>query len=95
MTKVDVQWKRGPDFAEIAEAIGCSTSDIMAVMPNELGILALYTTETEKLNHATTWFTRLHRGDDGILKADTPQRANIDLQALFAEMEAEGKKTPG
>ena len=92
MNEVEVQWKHGPDFAEIAEALGINTSDIMAAMPKEDGILALYTTETEKLERATTWFAQLHRGDNGILVADEAQPANIDLQALFAGVEEAVKK---
>jgi hypothetical protein len=64
--KPRVKWKRAPDFAEIAEALGVATTQIMAVQ-NPLGadLLVLYTPDPDE--ETRVFAARVRRGVDGVL----------------------------
>jgi hypothetical protein len=66
MTKSE--WHSRTAFAEVAEALGVETGDIMATMDN----MVLYTTET-LTSDPPIWRASLGRDADGILVASPPE----------------------
>lgn len=68
--KIKTEWRKAPDFAEIAEALGVTTKQIMALTPTPRGAFVLYTPEPDS---EIVWSVGLRRDNDGILqKTDVP-----------------------
>jgi hypothetical protein len=68
------EWKHRADFAEIAEAVGCNTDDVMAATgytPDAEpigGVLVLYTIDTHgPPDQAIVHRALLERNEDGVL----------------------------
>jgi hypothetical protein len=95
MSDSRAEWHSAPDFAEIAEALGVTTKQIMMVQnPNARDTLVIYTVTTDPgdtLLHSV----RVQRGVDGILfRATRPvphpgmweeivERANLELPGII------------
>jgi hypothetical protein len=60
-----VEWRRAPDFAEVAEALGVPTTSILAVTTQEGLWLVYYNQEGDPEDLLSS--TLLRRGQDGIL----------------------------
>lgn len=56
------EWKHGPDFAEVAEALGVATKDVLAMIPGD------YVLYTPGDGATMIWSAMLMRDDDGILR---------------------------
>jgi hypothetical protein len=69
---VKTEWRKAPEFAEAAEAIGISTRDIFAMLPDEIAVFTK-PDETDDPN-PELWGVRLKRDADGILRMDTVPR---------------------
>jgi len=67
------EWRRAPEFAEIAEALKLSTDQIvMARVGDPRGILVMYTPDEE--GRPPFWRARLVRDDNDLLVIDgTPE----------------------
>lgn len=65
----DMEFHSAPHFAEVAEALGVNTVDVMAVLPDQT---ALWTTENDT-DDPKIWSCQLDRNADGILFAHTPK----------------------
>jgi len=61
-----VEWVKGVELHEAAEALGIATAEIMAVHSDGR---ALFTTETETAEDPPIWRAQLRRDADGILVA--------------------------
>lgn len=59
------EWRKAPDFAEVAEALGCNTVDIMAMLPDRV---VLYTPSPD-VPDPVIWAAFLYRDADEILRA--------------------------
>lgn len=62
-----VEWRGLTDFAEIAEALGCDTRDVMAALVEGGETIALYTTFTDDNERITLYKCVLQRDADQIL----------------------------
>jgi len=67
--KFKTEWRRAPDFAEIAETLGVTTTQIMAASSPESDgpIVALYTPREDEPTRIFS--VTLERGTDGVLVA--------------------------
>lgn len=86
-----VRWggRSEPSFAECAEALGCTTADIMAVQMRGADCIALYTPAP---NDPMIWGALLQRDDAGILrvKAEQPRPGLAqEIQAALEDADAE------
>lgn len=61
----EVQWRRNPDFAEVAEALKLRTDQILAAMVLEETIPVLYIPSDD--NPEEVWLATLKRDEQGIL----------------------------
>lgn len=87
----DVQWKKAPDFAEYAEALGIRTTQIMAAQFGADRAVVVYTPETEEddLDPGTPlYIARLERNADRILVlVGEPALSEFNWDDLEAEIE--------
>ena len=61
-----MKWAKGPDFAEMAEALGIKTDQVMmASVDNPLTTVVLYTPDPD--GQPPVWRAELARDADGIL----------------------------
>jgi hypothetical protein len=65
MKDADVRWGKNTDFAEVAEALGIRTDQVVAVSLGNDSLMTLYTPFDDKPDE--TWSARLGRTVDGIL----------------------------
>lgn len=65
------EWKGRVAFAEVAEAIGCETGDVLAMSPTNQ--IVMWTTETES-DDPRLWAAGLRRDERGILRLATDPR---------------------
>ena len=63
------EWHNAPDFAEVAEALGVNTVDVLAVMVDSV---VLYTPAPDD-DDPLIWRTEMGRDADGILRAGLPR----------------------
>jgi hypothetical protein len=93
--EIRVLWSNaGPDFAEVAEALGINTVDIMAVLTDRI---VLYTPKPDEPN-PEIWSAVLGRDADGILVAGGKQfiERESDMSArLHAHMVEKFGPPPG
>ena len=83
------EWKGRVAFAELAEAIGCDSDEIMGAQPRRDGQLwtVIYTVNTDTLD-PTVWGAQLERDGDGILRMIN-QHGLGSWNQMAAEIEAE------
>jgi hypothetical protein len=83
------EWVKAHRFHEMAEALGCSTTDIMGCTGVEGGALVLYTTDTE--DEARAWVHRalLERRPDGIYRVARQHLNMVTLRDFMARMDEE------
>lgn len=62
---MEAEWHNAPEFAEVAEALGVNTVDVMALLPDRV---VLYTPDPEDPD-PMIWAAHLGRDADGILIA--------------------------
>ena len=75
----EVFWKNAPDFAEVAEALGITTQQILASMnPQSNEVLVLWT-ETLDDNEGDLWSAGFRRDTDGILRQCSPTRQHVGM----------------
>lgn len=79
-----VEWRRGPDFAEVAEALGVDTKDVLGMIP---GDLVVYTSGGE--DASMLWSATLARGEDGILQVTRKQPHPGMAERLWKEIRGE------
>jgi len=85
--KVNVEWKRAVDFAEVAEALDVPTTQIMAVTPATLsdGLLVAF---NEDVNDETLSVAVLQRGvDDVLFVSVAPEKRPGLWESIIAEDE--------
>ena len=59
------QWARGPDFAEVAEALGINTSQVLLATLSQREIIVMYTPDPE--GKPPIWRAELGRDADDVL----------------------------
>jgi len=59
------QWARGPDFAEVAEALGINTSQVILATLSQKQIIVIYTPDPD--GHPPMWRAELGRDADDVL----------------------------
>jgi hypothetical protein len=80
--EADVEWRRAYDFAEIAEALGVATTQIMAARnPQADDVLVLYTRDETTL----IWQAMLRRGVDGVLFVSSQPEAKPGMWEQIVE----------
>jgi hypothetical protein len=86
---IEAEWKKGPDFAEVAEVLGVPTNCIMAAQPGPKKTTVLYTAEPDEHGFdpdEPILCAYLARDRDGILRTlDVP----IMLGLTWADMQAQ------
>ena len=85
MGEVRAEWHDRVDFAEVAEALGIETEDIMAMLPEQI---VIFTTDTHDDEKSKLWASKLGRDADGILIAATP--TFVSTAATFHEQAKTG-----
>jgi hypothetical protein len=81
-----VEWRSAPAFAEVAEALGIATAQVMAVRNPQAGqVLAFYTAADD----ATVWSCQLHRDVAGVLRPGSRAAHPGLWEDILAEMERE------
>lgn len=84
-------------FAEVAEAVGVATSDVMSALwnPGEAAFHVLYTkgieeVPEEEVGNAMIFHRKIRRGEDGILIHDDLEREVGTADEFFARIEDQG-----
>jgi hypothetical protein len=62
-----VEWRKGPDFAQVAEALGVTTGQILMAQAAQGGVVSAYYTLTPAEDDTLMHQVSLKRGQDGIL----------------------------
>lgn len=75
--KFNTEWHDAPDFAEVAEALGVNTVDVMAMMADEI---VLFTPDPNDAD-PMIYKAKLGRDADGILRAGP--RSAVGLTSEF------------
>lgn len=93
-----VEWKGKTAFAEVAEALGVETRDIMAAMVRGTGYFATWTTGTsDDLDDPSMriWSAFVERGEDGVLFVSSVPRESPEaltkLRAALGELREGGE----
>jgi hypothetical protein len=87
---VKAEWRSAPDFAEVAETLGCNTVDIMAVLPDQV---VLYTPSPD-VPDPVIYAAFLARDADGILRA-TGKRVYMTTSVFTAGIDAHMRRALG
>jgi hypothetical protein len=85
---VEAEFRSAPDFAEVAEALGVNTVDIMAWSPQ---VGALFTPEPDQ-DDPVIYVSLMDRDADGILRAG-PWMAYGTVSKFQAEADEQIRKT--
>lgn len=89
---MDAEWKKAPDFAEVAEALGINTVDVMAMLPDQVVLFTPYPNDEDPVIYSA----RLFRDRDGILCSGPRRRVGSlaswreQMQSLLEKMGEEG-----
>lgn len=73
----EIRWARGPEFAEIAEALEITTTMIAGMQVEKGSYLVMYTPDYPEDD--TLWSVALRRGSDGILVKNSLPTPHRDL----------------
>ena len=79
MTEPKLEWRSGPDFAELAEVLGINTDMIMMARPYPEGIWVVIYTPGFDEGDKTAYSIVLQRDRDGILQQKSLPQAHPDL----------------
>lgn len=93
-----VEWQSRTAFAEVAEAIGVETGDVMAAMVRGTGYFAIWTTGTsDDIDDPSiqVWSASVERGEDDVLFVSSVPRESPDglakLRAGLTELREGGE----
>jgi hypothetical protein len=83
-----VEWRKAPDFAEVAEALQLNTDQIMAAQVGGPGVTAVFTTGPGDDLDQTVYVARLARDSDGVLRPfGRPHATDLSLRKLIEQVE--------
>lgn len=89
MNSPQVQWGRGPIFAEAAEVVGVRTNQVMALMEFDGVFHVFYTPHDGPGEDERVFLAHMTRDKDGILQMRGPQVEQIGmLQQMQEELDS-------
>ena len=83
--RIRTRWAHGPDFAEVAEALGVRTDQVMAMLPRDGIVTVMFTPK----DHGRIWAASLERDRGGILQAVNVHETDLTFEDITRMMGGE------
>lgn len=78
------EWARGPQFAEVAEALGLNTDQVLAASLRDGRWFVMFTPRRD--GRGDVWMAVLERGDDGLLRVRRQRRTGQTVEGFIDEL---------